>query len=273
MHTPQIADRALWEQRAQRRVGYAEGAQLDTPALLQRNLCITEAYAELYLRRPDVYKWAGLAALTSATVGRGMYLMLALRYSGLSGLAGLFGRDTATIFGQLIEGNWQVFCDIYWQHLAYEQAGLAGLEQIHAEGGLCDAALGAWRQIEAGRQKGQPERIWAGNTMLLRFEQERVLQPGVYDGCEDLWQQIAGWVPSPVPGHLETFADFSPHGNIGVFEQRWRWITKAMLPRWRRLSDASPERVQRALMGCMRLSAWVAMWREGINPLWPLALR
>lgn len=32
---------------------------------------LSAAYAKMYLRNPAVYKWADMAALTSAAVGRG----------------------------------------------------------------------------------------------------------------------------------------------------------------------------------------------------------
>ncbi len=251
--------RRTWEQRAWRRVDYTPEERLSTTDMLKRNLRITTAYAELYLRHPDVYKWAGMAALTSATVGKAMYMMLVARYSGLGMLAGLIGRDAETIFEQLVYGNWLVFDDIYWQHLAYEQGGMPALEGIHAALPLPGDVIEGWRQIEAGRSENSAELVWQGNTMLLKYEQEQVLQPGVYEALKPLWSVVAGWVPSPIPGHIEMFGDYRRAGNIGNFEDRWGWITSAMLPRYRQLADMSPARVQRELMNCVRLSTWIAL--------------
>jgi hypothetical protein len=248
-----------WQMRAWRRVDYTPDEQLTTAGMLKRNLRISAAYAELYLRHPDLYKWAGMAALTSATVGKAMYMMLAARYTGLGLLAGLLGRDAETIFAQLVYGNWLVFDDIYWQHLAYEQGGLAALEAIHSASPLAPQLIEGWRQVDAGRRESNTELIWQGNTTLLQYEQEQVLQPGVYEQLKPLWSAVAGWVPSPVPGHLEMFGDHRRGGNIGEFAQRWGWITGTMLPRYRQLAEASPARVQRELMGCVRLSTWIAM--------------
>lgn len=249
--------RAYWEQQAYRRIGVAHGAELTALGLIKRNLHITEAYAEMYLRAPEVYKWAGMAALTSATVGRGMHLMLMLRYTGASTLIGLWPREAGVIFGQLCEGNSLVFHDIYWQHLAYQRAGLAEIEAIAAAEGMDAQVLDGWRVLDEGRRAGRAELIWQGNTALLEFEQRQVLQPGVYDLDPALWQRIAGWIPSPIPSQLETFEAYAPADNIGDFVARWRWITERMMPRWQELSDSGGERVDRRLMRYVSAATWL----------------
>ncbi|MEN9936849.1 MAG: hypothetical protein RLZZ387_3428 [Chloroflexota bacterium] len=259
--------RAHWEQQASRRIGLAMSGDLSTMDLARRNLHITEAYAEMYLRAPDVYKWAGMAALTSATVGRGMHLMLALRYSGASTLIGLWPCEAGLIFRQLCAGNALVFGDIYWQHLAYQRAGLEEIEGIAAAEGLDAQVLEGWRQIDAGRRSGQSELVWRGNTALLEFEQRQVLQPGVYDLAPALWERIAGWIPSPIPSQLETFASYAPDGSIGEFAERWRWITESMMPRWQELSERGGARVDRRLMRYVSAATWLnALGAAGETP-------
>lgn len=240
--------REHWERQAQRRIGLVPGQSLDTWDLLKRNLRITEAYAEMYLRNPDVYKWAGMAALTSATVGRGMYLMLAAKYSRMGFAVGLLPGEVDEIFERLGAGNGLVFSDIYWQHLAYERAGLLELESIFHAGQLDRRAYRGWRLIDRGRRTGDRDLVWEGNTVLLKFEQQYVLQPGVYDHNPALWKTIAGWIPSPMPGQPETFEVFSARGNIGIFEERWSWIEERMLPHWVELNERQAERVSRRLL-------------------------
>ena len=251
--------REYWHAKACKRIGLVPNRSLSTRDLLKRNAQITEAYAELYLRRPSIYKWAGMAALTSATVGRGMYLMLALDATRLGCLVGLIGREAATVFEQLCLGNWLVFADIYWQHLAYEQAGIEELAALAAAGQLDQEVYEAWRQIDEGRRTEESTLIWAGNTGLLKFEQESVLQPGVYQGNQAIWDILADWVPSPIPTLVETFRDFHADGNIGVFEERWRWIERRMLPRWKRLSERQAERVDRRLRAAMKPAIWFSL--------------
>ena len=251
--------REYWHAKACKRIGLVPNRPLPTRDLLKRNAQITEAYAELYLRRPAIYKWAGMAALTSSTVGRGMYLMLALDVTRLGCLVGLFGHEAATVFQQLCLGNWLVFDDIYWQHLAYEQAGIEELAALAGAGQLNSPVYEAWEQIDQGWQTEQPALIWAGNTGLLKFEQEAVLQPGVYQANQALWNLLADWVPSPIPTLVETFRDFHTNGNIGVFEERWRWIERRMLPCWKRLSERHTERVERRLRAAMKPAIWFSL--------------
>jgi hypothetical protein len=116
--------RAHWQARANRRIEFVLGNPGDRSAVLKRNEYVTAAYSEMYLRNPAVYKWAGMAALTSAAVGRGMYMMHCLKQSRMGGMLGLLGREVRDVSYMLGVGNLAVFEDIYWQHIAYEQAGI-----------------------------------------------------------------------------------------------------------------------------------------------------
>jgi hypothetical protein len=247
--TAQHGSRAHWEARARLRIGAAPGDPSDHSAIFRRNENINAAYAEMYLRNPAVYKWAGMAALTSACVGRGMYIMHYLKQTRLGSVVGLFRAEVARIFQMLGVGNAAVFADIYWQHLAYDQGGIAELSRIYHAGNLDRRTFRAWQKIDEGRRANNQALIWEGNAGLLYFEQKEVLQPSVYDGHELLWKTVSGWITSPILGHHESFEAFSPEGNVGVFEDRWRWIEQSMLPRWQELSDRQPERVERTLLG------------------------
>ena len=256
---PATGSRRVWEQRAHRRIAPVNRNRDERAIIFQSNEAITAAYAEMYLRNPQVYKWAGMAALTSATVGRGMYIMRYLEQSRLGRIVGLFGGEVAEIFRNLGIGNRAVFADIYWQHMAYEQGGMAEIERIYRAGQLDCRALRSWQQIDAGRRASDQELIWAGNRALLHFEQQQVLQPQVYDRNQALWHALSAWILSPIPGHLEIFADFAPGGNIGVFDERWRWIEGSMLPRWRELNQTQATRVERILQSLMLGGAPLAL--------------
>jgi hypothetical protein len=239
--------RAQWQARANRRIEFVPGNPRDRSAVIKRNEFVTAAYADMYLRNPVVYKWAGMAALTSAAVGRGMYMIGALGYSRLWSMLGLFGREVADISYTLGAGNIAVFEDIYWQHMAYDRGGLAELEQVYRAGRLDPLVWQSWRQIEEGRRAGDQELIWAGNRGLLLYEQREVLQPAVYAGREATWRALSGWVASPIPGHNETIEAFDSSANLGVFADRWRWVEGSMLPAWRKLAERHPARVEARL--------------------------
>lgn len=246
-HTPASDPSAQWRSRANRRIEFSPGNPADRATVLKRNEYVTAAYAEMYLRNPAVYKWAGMAALTSAAVGRGMYMIHGLKHSHMGLMVGLFSREVAQVSAMLGAGNLAVFEDIYWQHLAYERAGITELERMYRAGALDRRVIQAWRQIEQGRRAGDPALIWAGNRGLLHYEQQQVLQPAVYDGDRELWKALSGWILSPIPGHVETIEAFAPGANIGIFDDRWAWIEQRMLPRWQALADQQPGRVERRL--------------------------
>lgn len=238
--------RAQWETRAQRRIDLMADATT-LHEIVQRNELVTAAYAEMYLRNPTVYRWAGMAALTSAAVGRGMYLMAMLQRSRLAPLIGLLNSDVMEVIRLLGEGNLAVFNDIYWQHMAYEWGGMAEIERVFRAGQLDRMALLGWQQIEQGRHTGNADLIWQGNTTLLYFEQREVLQAKVYDGNPHLWRLLSGWITSPMLGQYQTFEAFDPHGSLGIFEQRWRWIEQSMLPWWHYLAEQQAPAVEAAL--------------------------
>jgi hypothetical protein len=239
--------RAEWQARANRRIEFVPGNPGNRAAVFKRNEYVTAAYAEMYLRNPALYKWAGMAALTSAVVGRGMYMMHYLKRSRMGSVIGLFSREVRDVSYMLGIGNLAVFEDIYWQHLAYERVGIGELERIYRAGKLDRQVLQAWRQIEAGRRADDQDLVWEGNRGLLFYEQKEVLQPAVYDGDAALWKALSGWILSPIPGHAETIEAFAPRANIGLFDDRWQWIEQRMLPRWKQLATRHPERVERRL--------------------------
>ncbi|MDP9315112.1 MAG: hypothetical protein M3R24_30320 [Chloroflexota bacterium] len=239
--------RAQWELRAYRRIEYVPGTEYSRQEIVRRNEYITAAYAEMYLRRPNVFTWAGMAALTSAAVGRGMYLMQLLRASRLGFLLGLFPNEVATVEQMLGVGNLAVFTDIYWQHMAYDAGGRAALQRIYEAGRLNQQAWEAWQQIDQGKRTNDQALIWAGNAGLLYFEQKEVLQPAVYDQHLPIWQVVSAWINSPILGHYESITSFLQGANLGDFQTRWQWIEQSMLPRWKRLAQLRAERVEREL--------------------------
>jgi hypothetical protein len=180
-----------------------------------------------------------------------MYIMRGLRQTHLGSVVGLFGGEVAETFRNLGIGNRAVFTDIYWQHMAYEEGGLAELERVFRAGQLDRRALRGWRQIDAGRRAENADMVWQGNATLLHFEQKEVLQPQVYDTNPTLWKEIAGWVPSPIPGHRQSFEEFARGGNIATFADRWAWIEGSMLPHWRALADSQPAKVKRTMQSLM----------------------
>jgi len=234
--------------------------QFETMDPLERNTLINGAYAQMYMSDPDTMKWAGMASYASETVGAGMMQAQALDIPGVQQLTGAPGGDrVAEIFAQ---GNGELFQDIYWQHLAFQQGGIEELRRAAEEtpGSIDPAQLECWAQIAEGQQaltdaraSGDPaalqaaqDQIWAGNGNLLQFEQREFLREHVYESAPDArdatrflsgdWN-VAG-VGSPIPGG-ESFNDFRDRTgatgtpDVGDTDQRWDWISQSMLPSFR----------------------------------------
>lgn len=209
-----------------------------------RNAAITQAYAEMYFADPDTYKWAGMAAFASDLVGDGIRQAEAGRQSGLPIIPGVSDFSFTELSLSLQFGNARVYTDIFWQHLAYEHGGIEAIRGIHAEGAISNDLLQAWEQIDAGTRAGNADQVWEGNQGLLRYEQEVTLQQGVYDQNRHIYQRLSSGITglvqplsSPIPGDPSTFQDYVPGGDIGDFNDRWRWIEDSMLPAWRARED------------------------------------
>jgi RHS repeat-associated protein len=209
-----------------------------------KNQSRTAAYADMYLRNRRVYKWAGMAALASNAVG-----------TGLLGLESEMGRagapfynigDPEDLYRALAFGNQLVFDDLYWQHLAYDKDGLEGLMTDGRP--VAPEQWKAWQDIDKGKVNAGPQGdqwIWQGNLELLRYEQEVILQGGVYDQAPILLGTLGPLMPSPVPGG-KAFQTAVSGGDLASFSDRWRWISDFVVPDYQRFepSDDMKELMQ-----------------------------
>lgn len=237
--------------------------RLTTSDATQLNIQVTSCYTKMYLSNPVVFKWAGMAAFASREIGRGMERAWQLGFGSgadmftpltvwVGGLVTGRGGSVGPMMGKLLfwalsGGNRLVWHDIFWQHVAYRDSGLAALKDARQAGEIPQRVLDAWTTIDVGVQKAQIDDVWTGNAMLLMYEQEEVLQKQIYDAKEvkKLWPAISPDVPTPIPGHGVSFVGHVPEGNIGVFNDRWSWIFDSMLPAWRTLETDEPERTKR----------------------------
>jgi len=229
----------------------------------QYNLQVTSSYAKMYLTKPALFKWAGMAAFASHEVGRGMQQAWQLGFGtgtemynpALTWIGGLItgrGGDVGPMMGKLLfwalsGGNRLVWADIFWQHVAYRDAGLRAIQEAQKAGDIPQRVLDAWTTIDSGSRKKETDAVWDGNALLLMYEQQEILQRKIYEAAEvkDLWKAISPDVPSPIPGHTIKFTEYVPNGNIRVFADRWKWIFESMLPAWRNLESSDLDRTEK----------------------------
>lgn len=174
-----------------------------------RNAAVTAMYAKLYMERPDVFKTYGASAFSSHRVGLVLTLYEFLGRHGLTtqalGLAGRFSERARRRSERRAQGlranldllrkaNNDIYDEIAWAHLAYVGKRRGGIEAVEA-GALGNdgqsVVLEAFRRIDEGARLrrealagGDASQlatadglIWDGNLLLLRYEQEVILQP------------------------------------------------------------------------------------------------
>jgi hypothetical protein len=252
---PSIRDR--YQEQSYEQLGLTR-EEFETMDPLERNTLITGAYARMYAEDPDAMKWAGMAAFASDTAGVGM-----MGAGAMDLVPG--GPDGDELENLLAQGNGELYQDIYWQHMAFQQGGLEELQQAAEAGEVQPAQLAAWAAIAEGKEalaeakasrdpeaiQAAKDRIWQGNGDLLQYEQQVFLQKHVYDQSPDTFTRMTdatgllpgGGMPSPIPGG-ESFQDYrdrtdAPGGraDAGDVTQRWDWISNSMLPSFRDLDE------------------------------------
>ncbi len=247
----------------------ADPDNMTTEDAKKYNVQVTSSYAKMYLTNPNLFKWAGMAAFASHEVGNGMQQAWQLGFGtgtemftpGATWIGGLItgrGGGVGPMMGKLLfwalsGGNRYVWADIFWQHVAYRDAGLKAIQDARKAGDIPQRVLDAWTLIDNGAKSKESDKIWDGNTALLMYEQQEVLQPKIYEATEvrdkGLWKAISPDVPSPIPGHSVKFISYVPNGDIGVFADRWKWIFESMLPAWVNLDTADAARAKKLIGG------------------------
>lgn len=179
--------------------------------------------------------------------------------------------------------NNAIFDDLFWVHLAYSSAP-DGIERLRALLGADrrDAVLlGGFEAIDRGRRvledrtasaearRAAEDLIWEGNVQLLEHEQRAVVQPsfdrlsGTYGGLFSLGSTLNFEVRG-LRREVSYFTSFYLYAatrgipqavrartwpRITRFDDRWPWIVKSIVPRFRRfdadarLVDASLRRI------------------------------
>jgi hypothetical protein len=184
--------------------------------MVERNRAITAHYAAWYLKKPELFKWSGMAAFASRQVGLALAVAELMhapdKFTGGSSqtessasfdLGQLFQQGVNTLLfipsfmhsmaaqqllladlDQLQRGNNNIFADIGWAHALYLEGGFKEFEKNCGEQEQ-EYMYEGFRLIDEGAQlleRGVEEErarriIWEGNVLLLRHEQINTLQP------------------------------------------------------------------------------------------------
>ena len=126
-----------------------------------KNKLRTMEYAILYKSNPELFKWAGMAAFASDTVGLG------IRFSEFFSDKPLLNQRASNMMAFLTAGNKAVYEDIYWQHEAYRLGGIEELRRQKENKLLSGKQLEAWEKIDLGYKQANADLVWSGNQELL----------------------------------------------------------------------------------------------------------
>jgi hypothetical protein len=262
---------------------------------------VYDYYGDLYHRAPRKMLWAGLARLGGLEVFYPSFLLLDMVRKVAAGEVVPWLTQTplmrkllddmlpeaatlATLECRLLEVQKDIFEDIAWQHEAYLQGRLDVLQRCCQAGILQPCDYEAWHKIN---QEQCPATIGEGNKMLVRREQEKVVQP-LYDTLQKelLW---ARWYFADQailqPGHamsrlafainktVKSFLEAVPEGDIMNLDDRWKWIEEHVYPYWLHqhqtcpaaisiwLQDPLPETMMQVVSNRLRL--FVREWLDG----------
>jgi len=266
----------------------ADGFLTSRCCAFHRNMEISSRYAWMYELLPACFKWAAMAAIASHHVRLALFpLRLGADPASQGDIpSSLVRRRTMLIkdVHTIRSTNNAIFDDIFWVHLAYISAD-DGIEQLRTLlGGEHHYApvLAGFEAIDqghrvlqdrtasAGARSMAEDLIWAGNVQLLEHEQRALVQPN-FDRLSGAFARlisIGSATTFEVRGVRQDVAYFTSfylsslpravrHSRrrgqswprITRFEDRWRWVSMSVIPRFRkfdadsRLIDASLRRI------------------------------
>ena len=127
-----------------------------------------------------------------------------------------------------------IFLDLAWQHEAYLKGGITEMKARLDASEIDDATYDAWKKVDDGIQQGNQNLIWAGNTELLKREQQIILAEG-YAHLASI-PFVAGVMSKQVTNAF----DGGPFTGTDVtnFDQRWVWMVNQMVAPFRGWTQA-----------------------------------
>jgi len=187
-----------------------------------RIIKLYDYYQALYLKRPDLFLWAGLGRMAGGAVVGGVDLVAS---SGES-----FLTETMVQIGK------NIFHDLAWQHEAFledPQLAIDLATQQDASSPARRSYADSWRDIASG----ESERVASGNRALLENEQFTIIQP-LYDAISAssealIFRRTRAFTNKIHPYHRD-FLVRLPTGDVIVADDRWAWITEddGMWAKW-----------------------------------------
>lgn len=268
---------------------HAQSLLARQPCVFVRNAQISALYAALYLHQPQLFKWAGLAAIASRHIRVALW---PLRW-GASGeeidLPRVVGRWQALRLADadvVRRTNNDIFDDIFWAHLVYDgrASGLSELERL-VDGTAYHPIAAVFKRLDEGRRllsgaPGAGDVVWDANLRILEHEQRTKVQPN-FDRLSCAYARVFSFGATAgldadglrrLSAVLTSFYGYSlrrriwPPGRSGPplltsFDDRWAWIEGSIVPRFRRhegMGDGFRRTLERVVGEASRQNALIA---------------
>ena len=193
-------------------------------------------YEYLYLQKPNLFLWAGLAKMAGGPVYGAMVDAEYARTLSPMGLA-VLASATADFFQEtLTKGNYEIFDDLAWQFRAYQASGIWALRYVRLKDldpGIRDIDLPYWEEMWQGEYSSSSTLVQKANYDLTNREQQYIVQGAWTEfkthgvtGIQYLLNILAYSPIYDLPGvGALSFSDVvGPTKDITLFPDRWDWI-------------------------------------------------
>lgn len=203
--------------------------------VINRNKRISSVYASLYLNNQEIFKWAGMAAFASNHIGIGLIPYHLKGYDLLNLENSCKRRGLANDFNLLRHINNLIYDDIAWTHQAYLDGGLKQLREVlQSSEDHYMMMWEGWKMLdEAAHAQSSDEqernlKIWEANKILLRHEQEMVVQP-LFDQFGALFKRLITLFATLdfTPNHIDTSFKYYSSFIFYMYTQNWRLLKKS----------------------------------------------
>ena len=202
-------------------------------------------YRRVYNADPTHFLWAGLGRMAGGAVVGGLDTAVGVPTGN--------AVDVSVLGKKMVEIGKAIFLDLAWQHEAFQDN-----TNINGVNGIDNAfVLVKQRDQEAPIPKNSYEQAWrkivngsdadiaAGNQMLLENEQFTIIQPRYdeikksQDGSAATFSSTSAFTSNIHPYHLD-FITAMPQKDVGVFADRWAWITLEPHGMWAKWAERHP---------------------------------
>ncbi len=239
-------------------------------SVLARNQAITAKYADLYLREPGLYKWAGMAAFASHHIGSSLKLnnWHDRKIKSLKEVCQTDKRSLGDDMQIIRIVNNAIFEDIGWVHAAFCEMEFKQLRNTLKDQANYRQLIPALEKLNQARtlskSKNKQSRtstlIWEANTDILWHEQSEVVQP-LFDQLGSVFSKAMTLCASfdyqinDRPTDWRTHSTFMLHmlfrgfslvkqsgfiPRVTDLKHRWHWIENSLLEIWKQTDQNNP---------------------------------